>query len=72
MNNTLYLKYKKSDSPIHRNGLWVPEDHLSQEIALKHFSIGSIAIDYGRLDEIVYVASLHGWKVETEGDPKEG
>lgn len=53
-------------------GLWHPDDHISQELALKHFSGGSIAIDYHRLDEIVYVAGLHGWQVTTEGDPKEG
>ena len=65
---TLHLIYKP-----HRycgGGLWAPADHISQEIALQHFSGGSVAISYNRLDEIIYVAGLHGWKVTTEGDPK--
>jgi len=64
---TLYLIYH----PQYRtNGLWKPADHISQEIALRHFSGGNVAISYNRLDEIIYVAGLHGWKVTTEGDPK--
>lgn len=64
--NTLHLIHR----PGHfDNGTWVPADHISQEIALKHFSSGCIAISYAQLDEIIYVAGLHGWKVTTEGDP---
>ena len=65
---TLHLIHKPHSSYI--NGLWVPADHISQEIALKHFSAGCVAISYDRLDEIIYIAGLHGWKVTTEGDPK--
>jgi len=28
-----------------------------------------VAISYNRLDEIIYIAGLHGWKVTTEGCP---
>ena len=64
---TLHLIYKPH--PYCGGGLWTPADHISQEIALQHFSGGSVAIAYNRLDEIIYVAGLHGWKVATEGDP---
>jgi len=69
MPEKLHLIYSKS--PVHTNGLWHPADHISQEIALQHFSGGSMAISYGRLDEIIYVAGLHGWEVTTEGNPKQ-
>ena len=65
---TLHLIYKSRG--IGGPGVWTPADHISQEIALQHFSGGSIAISYNLLDEIIYVAGLHGWKVTTEGDPK--
>lgn len=61
---TLHLIHKPHSSYI--NGLWVPADHISQEIALKHFSAGCVAISYDRLDEIIYIAGLHGWKVTTD------
>lgn len=65
---TLHLIHKPdSNWP---NGLWLTADHISQEIALKHFSGGCKRISYDRLDEIIYIAGLHGWKVTTEGDPK--
>ena len=64
---TLHLIYKAKSGT---NGLWKPADHVSQEIALQHFSGGSIAINYDRLYEIIYTAGIHGWKVATEGDPK--
>ncbi len=65
---TLHLIHKPHSS--FPNGLWVPADHISHEIALNHFSGGCAAIGYDRLDEIIYIAGLHGWKVTTEGDPK--
>lgn len=65
----LHLYYDKH--PSFQNGVWKPADHISQEIALQHFSNGSVIISYERLDEIIYVAGLHGWEVRTEGDPKQ-
>lgn len=69
MPERLHLIYSKSRD--HANGLWKPADHISQEIALQHFSGGYVAVSYERLDEIIYVAGLHGWEVTTEGDPKQ-
>lgn len=66
--NTLYLKKTKGKSPHPSpyQHLWYPADHRSQELALIHFSGGSSAITDDRLDEIVYVAGIHGWEVQTE------
>lgn len=69
--NILYLKYCPSSSPDLPNGVWIPEDHESNRLMLKHFSGGCIAISYDRLAEIVFVAGLHNVEVQTEGDPKE-
>lgn len=33
-----------------------------------HFSGGSCAISNECLDEVIYVAGLHGWKVVTESE----
>jgi len=51
--------------------MWFPADHESQRLALMHFSGGDCAIAYHRLDEIIYAAGMHGWKVSTSGDPAE-
>jgi hypothetical protein len=64
----LHLVHKPHQ--FYKFGLWHPADHISQ-IALKHFSGGCVAIDYHLLDEIIYIAGLHGWQVTTEGDPKD-
>ena len=66
--NTLHLIHKPS--PSFQNGMWFPEQHISQELAFRHFSGGSSGISYARLDELIYAAGLHGWAVTTEGDPK--
>ncbi len=48
-------------------GLYRPADHESQVLALSHFSgDGCVAITPSRLQEVIYVAGLHGWKVSTE------
>jgi hypothetical protein len=65
--NTLHLIFVPTR--YHYGGVWKPSDHVSQEMALMHFSGGSVVIAYNRLDEIIYTAGLHGWKVTTEGDP---
>lgn len=61
--DTLFLK-------LNDDGRYWPGDHISQALALEHFSGGSCAISRDRLDEIIYVAGLHGWKVATEGNEK--
>jgi hypothetical protein len=60
--NTLYLKKTKTGS--HYSPFWHPYEN--QQLAMKHFSGGDSAITDDRLDEIVYVAGIHGWEVETE------
>ena len=45
------------------NGLYRPDDYEHQRLALKHFSGGSTAIGPDKLDEVTYIAGLHGWKV---------
>ena len=66
---TLQLKYHKATTP-HPNGLWIPADHESHRLALMHFSGGSEAIAYDRLDEIIFVAGLHGFRVIADGNPR--
>ena len=63
---TLHLHRKNSGS--YPTWLWYPADHQSQLIALMHFSGGSCAISNECLDEVIYVAGLHGWKVVTESE----
>jgi len=58
----LHLTFPGSTFP---HGLYRPEDHISQHVALMHFSNGSMAITPDRLDEIIYIAGLHGWIVKT-------
>jgi len=67
--NTLHLHRKKGTS--YPTWLWYPADHESQLIALMHFSGGSCAISDTGLQEVIYVAGMHGWQVTTEEDPKD-
>jgi hypothetical protein len=60
------LRLTKCHHSSYPGGLYTPADNRAQEEALKHFSCGCIAITADRLDEIIFVAGLHGWEVCTE------
>lgn len=53
------------------NGLFSPNpDHPGQKEAFLHFTGGCSSIAFHRLDEIIYIAGLHGWDVHLENDPR--
>lgn len=69
MKDTLNLIHRPDNNFI--NGVYYTDpDHPGQKEALSHFSGGCIAICASRLDEIVYLAGMHGWSVTIENDPR--
>jgi hypothetical protein len=67
--DTLHL-YHRLETGFPQGVFYPDADHPGQTEAFFHFTGGCSSIAFHRLDEIVYIAGLHGWDVHLENDPR--